>query len=170
MRCTSLTAYFLATTLEAAVRLLSRREASAHSCEAKGSSCCRWPALKMVARACVAPGTRNSASGPSERKAVRAHARKSWRAGCMSGLVSRRPSSSAAMSRMLPGDERWPLERLMILDTNGGQLPELHAPVLSTLALHMGNKFCEGRVKLVCLSAVAWQAANCALACLAFQV
>ena len=68
---------------------------------------------------------RKWAWAPSECSALRAHCRKSSRAGCRSGLVRRRPSSSAAMSLMLPGEDRWPLYMSMILDTIGGQLPEL---------------------------------------------
>ena len=51
MRWTSLVAYFLATTLEAAERLLSSCAASVHIWEAKGRSCLRWPVLKIAARA-----------------------------------------------------------------------------------------------------------------------
>lgn len=46
-------------------------------------------------------------------------------AGSRSGLVSRRPSSRAAMSLMLPGDDKCPLYRSMIFPTMGGQLPTL---------------------------------------------
>lgn len=55
IRCTSLVANFLATTLEAAMRLPSSCAASVHIWEAKGSSCLRWPVLKIAARAYVTP-------------------------------------------------------------------------------------------------------------------
>lgn len=72
------------------------------------------------------PGIRKWAWEPSECSAMRDHCRKLSNAGCKSGLVSKRPSNRAAMSLMLPGDDMCPLYIFMILDTIGGQLPELH--------------------------------------------
>ena len=57
--------------------------------------------------------------------------RKLSRAGCKSGLVSRRPSSRAAMSLVLPGEDKWPLYKSMILVTRGGQDPELQQTAVS---------------------------------------
>ena len=37
------------------------------------------------------------------------------------------------MSLMLPGEDKWPLYMSMIFVTTGGQLPELHAQMLSIL-------------------------------------
>ena len=81
------------------------------------------------------PGIRKWAWEPSECRAVRDHCRKWSSAGCKSGLVSSRPSNRAAMPLMLPGDDRWPLYMSMILDTIGGQLPELHRAQVAVVKL-----------------------------------
>ena len=90
-----------------------------------------------IATSCLpsTPGIRKWAWDPSECSAVRDHCRKSSNAGCKSGLVSRRPSNRAAMSLMLPGDDRCPLYMSMILDTIGGQLPELHRAQVAVVKL-----------------------------------